>query len=179
MKKYIILIAILVIIGAVVFFVINNRANNSSGGAISSGESQPSGSMATTTQSLHVSDIMKNISQDPRIIIGTTHGSVSVKNFYISNPEVGEAGTVIIEETQNYFIAYDTLSSDFWVAITGTPLATWRQAAEQDFLNILQINKSDACKLNVLQGILNDPNSQLQGIASSLSFCNQVFGTQP
>lgn len=86
------------------------------------------------------------------VTIGTPRGAVEVKNFYTTALYEDEA-SVVIAKTDSYFISYDTTTSSFWVAVTGKPFASFREAAEQAFLAALGARQADACKLDVSVGV--------------------------
>ena len=88
-----------------------------------------------------------------------------------------EGGDVIIKETADYLIVYDPSSSRFWLAITGTPFATWQNVAEQDFLRTLDISESEACELYVTSGVIYSPGDPNDGLSFPPSFCDSgAFG---
>jgi hypothetical protein len=105
-------------------------------------------------------------------------GTVSVKNFYASNPTVIHGGSVVLKQTDNYLLLYDpnddipdNQTGRFWVQIAGSPFERWRQLAEKDLLTILGINQSDACKLDVVVGVVYSRGNPLNGKSFPLSFC--------
>ena len=105
------------------------------------------------------------------IAIGTSQGTVTVPNFYAANPPVVDGDTVIIKNTDNYAITYDFLTSEFWLAIIGTPFQTYQQQAEQDFLTTMNLSQADACKLDVTSGVIYSAGNPLDGESFPLSFC--------
>jgi hypothetical protein len=106
--------------------------------------------------------------------IGTAQGTVTVNNFYVSNPPVDTSDYIVIKITQNYLIDYDPTDSSFWIGISGMPFSTWQIPAEQDFLATLGISQSDACKLTVVEGVIYDPNNVDDGMSFPLSFCSSA-----
>ena len=118
-----------------------------------------------------VSVIYKTVPTGPTFQMGTAEGTVTADNFYATDPPVVEGGTIVIKETPNYDITYDPSTSEFWLAITGTPFATWQSAAESDFLSTLGVSKVDACKLRVTSGVIYSTGDPLDGESVPLSFC--------
>ncbi len=135
----------------------------------SAGTASPSDVIGSASQ------VLEKFPKDPILTIGSSEGSVGIKNFYLSNPNVSEGGSIVVKQTQNYSILYASTDSSFWLVIIGTPFDKWREAAEQDFLSVLQINATDACKLKASSGIYYDATNSLSGKSFPLSFCNQSF----
>jgi len=201
MKKIIIIFAIILIIGIAAYFFFSGKNTSQTvqnqaglvpvpvgGGnveinvASSSNNNVANENVGNNTVTTSTSDAIGTASQILRglptgqtFTIGTSRGSVEVRNFYLLNPVVVEGGSVVLKQTQNYSIVYDYLDSSFWLAISGIPFTTWQPVAEQDFLNILNISKDDACKLNVSSGVYYDQQNPLSGKSFPLSFCNQTF----
>lgn len=181
MKKIIIsaiiLMVILAIIGGLYLALSakNKTAANIETTSTGQAGSLPTTQVATTTPA---SQAYPNLPTGPELSIGTAQGTVSVNNFYAANPPVGDYGTIIIKQTENYLITYDSQTSEFWLAITGTPFATWQTTAEQDFLATLGISKADACKLSVTSGVIYSPGDPNDGKSFPLSFCTAASAFQ-
>ncbi|OGY99725.1 MAG: hypothetical protein A2945_01860 [Candidatus Liptonbacteria bacterium RIFCSPLOWO2_01_FULL_52_25] len=97
------------------------------------------------------------------IQIGTSHGIIEVKNFY-RNIVAYESEFLIVVRTADYEITYDTTRSSFYVAVlvsTGPALTR----GEEALLGLLGVTQSDACKLDVAEGLAGSPGS------GPLSFC--------
>ncbi len=118
------------------------------------------------------SEIFGSLPTGDTFSIGTSKGVVEIKNFYAHDPPLGEGYSIMVKETAGYNIIYDRADSSFWLAILKTPFSTWRDAAEQDFLQTLGITKEDACKLYVSVGITYIPGDPLNGKMLPLSFCS-------
>jgi hypothetical protein len=104
------------------------------------------------------------------IDIGTSHGTVTVKNFYKS--ALGwEDAYLIFQKNATYELLYDTVDSSFVVSVVNGPLATTRAVAEAALLSALNITQSDACKLTVIVGIDPSVDRSFTGQALPLSFC--------
>ena len=104
------------------------------------------------------------------ISIGTTQGTVEVKNFYKTLIDT-EEGSIIMADNENYQISYDRSDSKFYIDLVIA--SDYRERgnlysqtkAESELLNILGIGQQDACKLNVLVFQFGQNDS------TSLSFC--------
>lgn len=103
--------------------------------------------------------------------IGTSQGTVTVRNFYASDPPVDEAGDLVIKITADYLIVYNPARGNFWLPIEGTPFASWQAVAEQDLMQTLGIGQSDACRLSAASGVIYSPGNPDDGISYPLSFC--------
>jgi hypothetical protein len=106
------------------------------------------------------------------ITIGTSKGSVTMVNFYKNADYIDQdQQAVVIKQTSTYSIIYYLSGGSFSITISGTPFGAARQAAEDAFLNSLNIKITDACKLNVIEDAAypaGDPNN---GNSFPLSFC--------
>jgi len=96
------------------------------------------------------------------ITLGTPHGSVTMKNFYLSSAGA-EENFIVLAQDDAYQITYDPTTNSFYLSVQQAPYDTVRIQAETDFLERLGITKTDACKLNVTEGFGNQQ--------ASLSFC--------
>jgi hypothetical protein len=86
-------------------------------------------------------------------------GTVMVNNFY-KNVIAYEDEFLILAQTSDYEITYDTVQNQFYIEVFGTSDAS-RSAGEQNLLSILGVSQSDACRLNVGES----------GDESGFSFC--------
>jgi len=175
MRKIIIAVIVIVVIAlcAGLYFLFAHQGGStgtgSAGGQL--GTLPAVGTSTTAGTASNASDVYGVPPTGAQFSIGTPQGTVTVNNFYLANPPVVEGGTIIIKQAQNYAITYDPATSEFWLAITGTPFTTARAAAEQDFLATLGISKADACKLSVTSGIVYSPGDPNDGKSFPLSFC--------
>lgn len=83
-----------------------------------------------------------------KIAIGTAQGTVNVRNFY-QDAEMAELDILLLAETNDYIVAYDTFTSTFLIQLFGAPLEATRERAEQELLRKLGITQAEACKLAV------------------------------
>jgi hypothetical protein len=103
------------------------------------------------------------------ITLGTPQGSVVVNNFYESSVG-GQEQYIILKQNTEYEINYDTYVSSFYIYFPQTPTDATRAQAESDFLSALGIDKANACRLTVAEGVRSpDPSSTDQTLP--LSFC--------
>ncbi len=108
-----------------------------------------------------------SVPEGTRIDLNTSGGIVSVKNFFPSaNRTVGQS-VVVVKETEDYIILYNSDTS-FEVRVIRGPNDVSRQSAEQDFLQSLDVTKAQACLLDVSESVA-DPARGL--VKQSLSFC--------
>ena len=97
---------------------------------------------------------------------------VAVDNIYNNEIDINPRGDTLFSQTNDYQIIYFSQEKQFLISIVGSPFDQKRVLAEQEFLRILNINKSDACKLNT---IINTPlfaNPKESGTNYKLSFCD-------
>ena len=165
LNKKIIFIAVGVIVAAIIVFVtVSFIFQNGSGGRTTT---PAAGGELDTTQIVP----LVNAPKGDTLSIGTARGSVTMKNFYASALGATEQ-FVIIKRTDAYELNYDTYTSGFSIIIIKAPMEQNRATAEAAFLDVLDISKSDACKLNVWVGSSIDNNS---GQNLHLSFCGSVL----
>jgi hypothetical protein len=106
--------------------------------------------------------------QGDTFVLGTPSGSVTLKNFY-KLPLVIDEEFLILENTDDYQITYDTEANQFFIYASSSPLSAARAAGETAFLAMLGISRDDACKLNVAEGYPRGVSST--GLGTTLSFC--------
>ena len=106
--------------------------------------------------------------------IGTSQGTVTINNFYDSDPPVDASQYIVLKYTQYYLIDYDPTDSSFWIGVISIPFSVWQSTAEQDLLTTLGISQSDACKLAVTEGVIYDPTNPDDGMSFPLSFCGSA-----
>jgi hypothetical protein len=119
-----------------------------------------------------VSDVFGTFPTGPTLDIGTPTGVVTINNVYASDTPVNIVQDVVFKETQDYLMVYDPSDSSFWIAVTvPNSFSTWQPVAEQDFLQTLGVSTTDACKLNVVEGVIYSAGDPDDGKSFSLSFC--------
>jgi hypothetical protein len=168
MKKIIIVIvaiAVVILIAFGVFYLIQKNAANNT-------PASPTGILPPISTSTLTSSTTLVFPTSTTITLGTSQGSVAVKNFYQSADYITQdQQTVAVKQTTDYVIAYNVSDSSFAIALLSTPLETARQAAEGAFLSQLGISQQDACKLTVYEGAPASISDQYIGEEFPLSFC--------
>jgi hypothetical protein len=106
--------------------------------------------------------------QGDSFVLGTPNGSVTLKNFY-KLPVVIDGEFLILENSNDYQITFDTVNSQFFIYASSSPLGAARAKGESAFLAMLGLSESDACKLNVAEGY--PAGMPLAGLRATLSFC--------
>lgn len=83
------------------------------------------------------------------IQIATGQGIVETNNFYTQAIDT-EDGLVVLKKNQDYQLSYDRSAVQFDIYLfSGDTASQTRISAEKDLLDILGINQSEACKLNL------------------------------
>ncbi len=141
MKKLILIIALVIVVGAVLLvFVGRNQSQAPGGGA---------GNLPTPTTT------PGPVPAGPTISLQTNQGVVTMKNFYNEAAAVNQATVFLridFRDTYHYEMGYNRQNSTFYIMLDTYSLADaieYRSVAEDDFLNLMGISKSDACKLRV------------------------------
>lgn len=165
-KKIIYIAAAIVLIAITGFFILRS--------VFSGGSGQRGGEELSEPAAYKISPLV-NISQGDVLSIGTPRGAVGVRNFY-KTALGAEEQFVILKKNENYGINYDTYTSGFsiYIYISAAPLEANRLAAEKDFLDILDIDMIEACKLNIWEGVSPDADKNLSGVNMGLSFCGAI-----
>lgn len=116
----------------------------------------------------------ESMSNTDKITIPTNSGNVIVKNFY-NNPQTyvfDKEKDALIKDHPDYQIQYLTQGNGFLISIiNGKEPKNTRADAEKELLNILQITKSDACKLTMTVAVSKDISQNLAGPNYGLSWC--------
>ena len=146
------IVIVLILAGIIAFSV----SRSGSGGVLGGSPAGNSGGVSAPISGLPAAT---QVPSGDTIQIGTAHGIVTVKNFY-KNVVSSEDEFLVLQQTADYEITYDTSRSLFYIDLTSG--ATARSAAEASFLSLLGISQADACKLGATEG---PPTG-------SLSFCS-------
>ncbi|MEX2008369.1 MAG: hypothetical protein WD850_02700 [Candidatus Spechtbacterales bacterium] len=85
----------------------------------------------------------------------------------------GQFGDMKFPDRVGYKILYFQETKRFQITITDPPFDEFRQAAEQDFLRVLDINEQQACRLDVTIRTPLYANPNLAGQVFFLSFCKE------
>jgi hypothetical protein len=135
----------------------------------------PSSAGGAENQEVPISQAYPQAPRSAMLSLGTASGTIQVNNFYGFGAGVVDGGVIIIKSTSSYWFTYDPLSGSFWIAVAGRPFDGVRAVAEQDFLATLGISQTDACKLDITEGIPYVAGDPLDGRSFSLSFCSVTF----
>jgi hypothetical protein len=165
-----VVILLLIIIAAPAVYFLTQKKNG-----IPSNTSTASSSDGGEEVTLPAVQVLTNVATGTELTIGTPQGSVQMNNFYLSNPSTTDGGeTVILENTTDYLLTYDTFDSSFWIGIDPNKFYALRTVAEQDLMSILGVSTTDMCKLNISEGVFYSPTSSLSGQSLPLSFCGNL-----
>ncbi len=110
-------------------------------------------------------------SSTPQISIPTANGQIQISDI-TQHPVEQVTDTVVFARTNQYEIAYFPNEQSFTITISAEPVEQARQAAEQAFLDKLQITEGQACQLNVTLAVLGGIDENLAGKNYGLSFCS-------
>ena len=118
-----------------------------------------------------IRELPEDAPKGPTLDIGTSGGSVRVKNFYLTALGIEEGHEVVLKDSPAYTISYLRRESNFWIILNSAPVASSRAAAEKDLLAVLDIPQTTACRLAVTVVVPTtvDPNAPPK---SRLSFCS-------
>lgn len=169
MKKTVIIfgaILFILVVVAIIFFRSSSDANPSvlSPGAANDGLYSP------------VSDASRqNFSAGNEIVLGTSAGAVTVKNFYKgATQSIDELDDLVVKDTPKFSIIYNIPTSNFDLFIKQKPVQESRLAAEKELLSILGIDQASACKLSAQATIPYSLDQELGGRHYPLSFCSAI-----
>lgn len=159
-KIILIVVAVVIVVGtAVVFLMQSSPANQSISGTGGDAVSGP----------LPGSPVTLTIPSGDTIQLGTSEGTVTVKNFY-KNIVEHEDEFIVLEKKTDYEITYDTVRSSFYIQILSSAVAMAQRESEAAILGMLGINQADACRLNIMEGF--PANSSYGSKPAKLSFCS-------
>lgn len=106
-------------------------------------------------------------------LININNGTVQVKNINSISLEKTVGKDTIIAENDNYIIDYYNDSQAFSIIILNRDFFKGRKIAEKDILKILNINKKEACQLNITIGTIYSYNPDYAGYTYPLSYCEK------
>ena len=96
---------------------------------------------------------------------------VTMNNFLKESAHSPKLNLVVLEETNNHTIEYYSKWDYFLISIDNSPFFQKRILAEKAFLNKLEINKEEACRLDVRVATPRHINPEEAGKEYGLSFC--------
>jgi hypothetical protein len=111
--------------------------------------------------------LQKNTSQNTLSVSG-----VLVKDFTkdIENPN--DKSFITIVQTESYHIFFIPNQSLFYISVIQSPFEKYKDEAEQKLLEVLDIEKVEACGLKVDITTPNSANPNHSGQIYNLSFCS-------
>lgn len=98
---------------------------------------------------------------------------VTVKNFYKSKTDKNSTNDVLLFENKDYSISYVPLYEQFVLTLWSPEFLKVRTQAEQKLLELIGVNRTNACQLNVQEGVPIKVKSPYAGGAYPLSFCQK------
>jgi len=174
MKKLIVIFSVLLFVGAIIIvFWSSFRKSTPPAVSTSTGTNTTviTPPLIPPLSSSSIDAFLKasNFPTSDTITLGTPKGGVVVKNFYKTIVDT-EEGFVWIRDNDDYRISYNTADSNFYIDIFSQPFDAARKKAEKDFLDILDVGQSEACKLKVVE-FAPAAEVNLAGKNLWLSFC--------
>ena len=88
-----------------------------------------------------------------------------------SSQKINDNGDLLISETKNYKVIYFPKNNQVFVSILSSPFSKFREEAEKELLEVLDIDSDTSCKLNVLITTPRFVNPEEAGKEDVLSFC--------
>ncbi|KKQ97984.1 MAG: hypothetical protein UT24_C0005G0002 [Candidatus Woesebacteria bacterium GW2011_GWB1_39_12] len=88
-----------------------------------------------------------------------------------SSQKINDNGDLLISETKNYKVIYFPKNNQVFVSILSSPFSKFREEAEKELLEVLDIDSDTSCKLNVLITTPRFVNPEEAGKEYVLSFC--------
>jgi hypothetical protein len=145
-----------------------------------SGKQKPVSVFPTPTPASSTSQLVyPTISYQPSLAPYTPPSSdririkdVVMDNFY-KNAKETVGSDVLITQTPTYSIAFLGNFKTFVIRIEASPFLTYKITAENEFLRLLHVTESDACKLHVEVTTLQSINPDFAGIRHPLRFCQK------
>jgi len=104
------------------------------------------------------------------ITIGTSHGSVTMRNLYKAAVDT-EEGFLILKDSDDYKLQYDPASGEFSIYVFRAPFNDVRKKAEEELLALLNVSLEAACRLTVSVGAFPNVEGSAAGTTFGLSFC--------
>ncbi|MDA1316783.1 MAG: hypothetical protein O3B87_02025 [bacterium] len=96
---------------------------------------------------------------------------IAVKDFKKTAARTTDTGDVILVENDQYQIVFYDSIQEFKIFIKGNDFEQSRSLAEQSFLQKLQLDEANACRLFVDEFIPQSAQNEYVGLTFGLSFC--------
>ncbi len=102
-----------------------------------------------------------------------TISGVQVKDFTKGIENANEKSYITLSKNDDYHIFYIPSQTLFYISVLNSPFDKYKLEAEKKFLEDLEINQNEACKLNVDMTTPNAVNPDHAGQIYHLSYCNK------
>jgi len=112
-------------------------------------------------------DVGKELAKPDTIQIS----GLDIKNIYRNRIYTADSGDLIFFRNEYSEFSYLPEYDQFIIHITKSPTESFIPLAETEFLQILEVDTSTACKLNVEVGIPLYVDNRVGGGSYPLSFC--------
>ena len=130
------------------------------------GQSMPTG---TSEPQVVLPTVVLSIPPTDKVIIS----GVTVNNFFKTAQKINTYGDVLITDTGEYQIVYQVKFNTFLLSILEKPFSRVKIKAESEFVKVLGIKTSDACRLFVSITTPAFANPDEAGKEYGLSFCKK------
>lgn len=173
------IIVLLLVLGAAVFLLTRDNASPTipfEEEVINPIQTTPQGSTSSEPNISGVDQttllLRSRFGEEKTLSFQTSKGEVRMNNFYREAEFILEDGHATIKRTDDYALTYVALLKSFQITITAPDIASVKNIAEKDLLNILGITPQDLCKTNPVVFVDKgfDPRSEYTR-SSPLSFC--------
>jgi hypothetical protein len=108
---------------------------------------------------------------EPKMVISTQQGSAIINNIYQNPLENLSGNGISFKDTEDYYMAYYPQNQGFLIVLQNSDIKSAREKAERDFLQILGVDETTACNLDVSITIPYEISPQAAGGVYGLSFC--------
>lgn len=120
---------------------------------------------------LILSGIIYFINNSNKMIVISGNEKIKVYNIYKKPLETYSNSDVEFKKTPDYTFDFYAKGPTFIITILNKNINAARETAEKDFLNTMQINKEQACKINVQLSVPFNVDENVAGPDYGLSFC--------
>jgi hypothetical protein len=117
---------------------------------------------------------IEELKKEEKINVSNGNAAVNVENPYRIASNIITPKDVVVESNDNFdilFYNYNGKKSFLIDLHDGNNYSVVRSDAEKRFLELLKIDKEQACLLDVSEGVSENLDSKLAGKNLSLSFC--------
>lgn len=157
-KKTLIIITVITVLIAAILFLLLSLFKK---------QSVPVQPIVTPYPTYIYPPLVTQVQEGVKILIS----DISVNNFTKSVKKINQNGDMLVEDSGTYQIVYFPSTSQFLLSIQQSPFEKYRIEAETALLNLLGINKTQACKLDTVITTPFFANPDEAGQLYKLSFC--------